>query len=163
MQYFQLSMCKQRAVYVCFCVCLYLCTFNLCLRVHWCAKIWGAWTLYARRCAVQGDESGNIVHHHQVRPASPDFADQASLQALYHPHPHLLSYFLQIAIVALLVGGDEFAIRNWSLKKATFKALSLQSGQSWDLPFWSLASRSHSTFYQHWDRRTIRGPRKLVW
>ena len=54
------------------------------------------------RCAVQGDESGNIVHHHQVRPASPDFADQASLQALHHPHPHphLLSYFLQIVIVA---------------------------------------------------------------
>ena len=26
--------------------------------------------------------------------------------------PHLLLYFFQIAIVALLVGGDEFAIRN---------------------------------------------------
>ena len=105
-------------VFVCICVrviCVYVCIGVL-------SKIWGAWTVYALRCAVQGDESGNIVHHHQVRPASPDFADQASLQALHHPHPHphLLSYFLQIVIVSLLVCGDEFAIRNWSLKKATY-------------------------------------------
>ena len=50
------------------------------------------------QCGVQCDESSNIIHHHQLRPAPRDFADQASLQTLRHSHPHLifLKHYLSV-------------------------------------------------------------------